>query len=186
MIKRIVYTRHDGGVTVCCPSERAVAWLGCGGFWNHHPRGFADIQIERMISRGVGPYAAQRYAKAMTVGGCTTAEALEIIRDRDCAHLGTAIELLDVDELPSDRWFRNAWRRSHNGGPINTDLKLARPIQFRHIRTAVNDENKKRAADLERFDQAIEVDFGTIRHSIMKARDEAELRHVWPSELIAF
>lgn len=183
MIKRIVYTRHDGGVTVCCPSATAIAWLGCGGFWGRCPRGFADVQIESMIARGVNPYAAQRYAKAMTVGGCTTAEALEIIRDRDCAHLGTGIELWGVDELPHDRWFRDAWRRSANGGPIDIELKLARPIQFKHIKFAVDAENKRRASDFELFDKPIEPDFGAIRESIKRARDDVELRSIWPQEL---
>ena len=54
MEKRIVYTRlSDGGVSICCPASEAIAWMGCGGFWDHHPRGFMDVQIERQIARGI-------------------------------------------------------------------------------------------------------------------------------------
>ncbi|WP_339083859.1 hypothetical protein [Hyphomicrobium sp. ghe19] len=45
-------------------------------------------------------------------------EAIEFIAERDCRHLGTAIAIVDVDEIPTDRTHRNAWRRSANGGPI--------------------------------------------------------------------
>lgn len=182
MQKRIVYTRvKDGGVTVCCPSGWAIAMMGCGGFWK--TRGFVDIQIERQISRGIVPDVARRYAHAMQFGGCTTAEALEIIRDRDCAPYGTAFDLWDVEDIPTDKWFRDAWRRSHNGGPISISLKLARHVQFGHIRAAVDRESKRRANDLELFDVPVDVDLPAIREKIMAARDEVELRRVWPRNL---
>lgn len=182
MRKRIVYTRHDGGVSICCPSDWAISMMGCGGLWAGRPTGYADKQIARMVARGVNEDAAARYAKAMTVGGCTTAEALEIIRDRDCAHLGINIELWDVDDVPRDRWFRDAWRRSHNGGPISVNLGLARPIQFRHIRGAINRENKRR--DLDLYGTKLEVDLAPLKQRIIEARDETDLRHIWPRELM--
>lgn len=184
MRKRIVYTRNDGGVSICHPSASIISWLGRGGLWSKHPRGFAERQIESMIARGVRADAARRYAKAILFGGCTTAEALEIIRDRDCAHLGTAIELWDIEDIPGDRWFRDAWKRSRNGGPISIDLKAARPIQFQKITHAVNAENKRRSSDFERFDQKIEPDFYKLKAAILASRDEVELRHVWPKELV--
>lgn len=183
MHKRIVYTRHDGGVSICCPSGWAIAMMSCGGMWRDMPRGFCDQQVERQIARGVTQDVAWRFVNAMQFGGCTTAEALEIIRDRDCAHRGTAIELWNIEDVPPDRWFRDAWRRSHNGGPVSVDLKSAKPIQFAKIAHAVNAENKRRAQDLERFDQKLDLDFHKIKASILASRDEVELRHVWPKEL---
>ena len=67
----------------------------------------------------------------MLFGGCTTAEAYGIIRDRDCSHLGTGCELWDASDLPTDRRYRNAWRRSHNGGPIYIDDRAAMLIDER-------------------------------------------------------
>lgn len=138
-----------------------------------------DRQIASMVNRGVNEDAACRYAKAVMFGGCTTAEALEIIRDRDCAHLGTAIELLDHADVPTDRWFRDAWSRSHNGGPITISLKKARPIQFRHIRNYISEENKRRENSLEMM-PTLEVDIDLIRNKILLARDDTELRGIWP------
>ena len=184
MTKRIVYTRNsDGGVSVCAPTQWAIETMSCGGFWSDMPRGFGDIQIERQIARGVNPDAAQRYVRAMQFGGLTTAEAYAVIRDRDCAHLGYHIELMDFEDLP-DRWFRNAWRRSHNGGPVWVDLKLARPLQWNHVRHAVAAENKQRTEAFEE-QRPIEPDWTQIRSAVRQARDEEELRRVWPEELLA-
>jgi hypothetical protein len=183
MMRRIVYTAHDGGVSICTPTDWIMAVLCCGGLWKDRPRGFLETQIERQIARGVKPDAARRYANAVQFGGCTTAEAFEIIRDRDCGHLGTAHELWEESEIPQDRWFRDAWRRSHNGGPISIDLKKARPIQFTRIKTAVDLENRRRQSELENFDRLIDVDLAAVRERIVRARDEIELRSVWPHAL---
>jgi hypothetical protein len=131
MDRRIVYTRHDGGVTICCPSANAVRWMGSGGRWADMPHGFVEVQIERQIAAGIHADAAARFARALTFGGCSEAEALAIIRDRDCAHKGTGIELWAVDDVPTDRTYRGAWRRSHNGGPIVIDERKAMEIDER-------------------------------------------------------
>jgi hypothetical protein len=154
-----------------------ISVMTCGGFWHDKPRGYGDIQIERMITRGVNRDAARRYVRAVLFGGCTTAEALEIIRDRDCAHLGTAIELWDANDVPSDRWFRDAWSRSHNGGPISINLEKARPVQMRRIASAVAEENKRRLLELK---SPVDFDLGRMRQRILLARDETELRQIWP------
>lgn len=181
MDKRIVYTRFDGGVSICCPAGEAIGWMTSGGFylWQEQPRGFAEIQIDRMINRGVRKDAARRYAKAAMQGGLTTAEALGLIRDRDCSHLGTGIELWDISDFPSDFWFFDAWRRSQNGGPVSVSMKLARPIQWKKARSAVEKENKRRAYEFERT-PLIEVDWEKFRNRLRSARDELELRQLWP------
>ena len=179
--KRIVYTRHDGGVSVNCPSPEIFAVMQCGGYWNDRPRGFIDEQIRRQISDGIAPDHARRFAYAVAFGGCTEADVWGIIRDRDCARFGILHELQDAADLP-DRWFRNAWRRSSNGGPVGVDLKLARPIQWDRIWTAVEVENKRRerAFDVQR---PLPVPGDTIRSAIKHARDDDELRRVWPEGL---
>lgn len=183
MARVIVYTRHsDKGVSVCTPTEWAIAMMGCGGLWADKPRGFGEVQIARQIARGVHADAARRYVKAVQFGGLTTAEAYAVIRDRDCAHLGYHIDLMDYADLP-DRWFRNAWKRSRNGGPVGVDLKLARPIQWRHLREAVARENKRRAEDFDGDFGPLEPDWSQIRTAIKRARDDEELRRVWPVSL---
>jgi hypothetical protein len=121
MPKRIVYTRPDGGVSVCAPSLTAMAYMtGGGGRWDGFPRGFIERQIAKQAEEA-GEWAAARFVRAMQFGGLTTAEAYGVMRDRFCGHLGTGCELWDVEDVPSDRTYRDAWRRSRNGGPIYLD-----------------------------------------------------------------
>ena len=128
-VKRIVYTRTDGGVSICAPSLTALAYMtGGGGRWDGFPRGFLDRQIAEQAKHGVGEWAAARFVRAMQFGGLSTPEAYGIMRDRFCAHLGTGCELWDVEDVPTDRTYRDAWRRSHNGGPIVIDAHKAMAI----------------------------------------------------------
>ena len=105
---------------------------GGGGRWDAEirflPRGFMDRQIAAQARHGVGERAAARFVRAMQWGGLTTAEAYAVMRDRFCAHLGTGCELWDTADVPRDRTYRDAWRRSHNGGPIVIDEIKAREI----------------------------------------------------------
>ena len=131
-MKRIVYTRHDGGVAVCAPSLTALRYMtGGGGRWDdilRWDREFLDRQIAAQAKHGVGEWAAARFVHAMQFGGLTTAEAYGVMRDRFCAHLGTGCELWDTADVPRDRTYRDAWRRSHNGGPILIDERKAREM----------------------------------------------------------
>ena len=95
-----------------------------------------DRQIAKQ-SEECGERKEHRFVMAMQFGGCTDAEAYELMRDRFCAHHGSGIELWDVGDVPQDRWFRDAWVRSHNGGPIDVSLRKARSIQFRRINDAI-------------------------------------------------
>ena len=131
----------------------------------------------------VGERNAHRFVMSMQFGGCTDAEAYELMRDRFCAHHGTGIELWDVGDVPSDRWFRDAWVRSHNGGPIDISLPRARGIQFRRTKRAVDIENKRRLEDIDHFDRPIQPDWSVICDAIRRADDVGDLRRVWPREL---
>ena len=180
MRKRIVYTRPDGGVSVCAPSDTALRYMtGGGGRWDDivaWDRGFLDRQIVAQSADGVGERAARAFVMAMHNGGCSTPEAYGIMRDRFCAHLGTACELVDVEDVSTDRWFRGAWVRSHNGGPIFVDLKKARRIHLGKIKAAVANRNKSR---IELGRKPIIPAWGEIGNAIRHARDEMELRRVW-------
>jgi hypothetical protein len=89
--------------------------------------------------------------------------------------------MIDVSDLP-DRWFRDAWRRSANGGPPSVDLEKARPIQWRRIVSAVNAENKRRSLDL--FGKSpIKLPKVSLQSAIKNARDDVELRRIWPESL---
>lgn len=176
-MKGIIYTRHDGGVSITYPTREIFRVMQSGGYWDDRPRGYIDKQIERQISSGIAPDHARRFARAVAFGGCSEAEAWEIIRDRDCARHGTMHELIDTSELP-DRWFRDAWRRSHNGGPPSVDLATARLVQWKLLYSAVLNENNRRKFNLFGRDP-VEFDEMKYENAIKLARDEEELRRIW-------
>lgn len=167
----ILWTRHDGRVSVTHPSETCLRWMSTGGRWADQPRGFVEVQIDRQIANGINPDVAAKFARAMAFGGLTRAEGLALIRDRDCRD-GTAHDWITADDLP-DRWFRDAWRRSHNGGPIRLDLDACRRQQWRHIKLAVP------ADDFE----PVVIDWDHVRHALKRAADHEAVRRVWPKEL---
>lgn len=174
--RRIVVTRFDGGVSIVTPTREVISWLCRGGYWGNCTRGFLDEQLRRNVANGRNERASWRMIQALQWGGCTEAEAFDIVRDRDCTHIGTAHEL--TADVPADRWFRDAWRRSHNGGPIYVDLRAARRIQLARIKAAVARYNEPRLV-LGRRPLALR--WGEIGNAIRHARDKDELRRVWPA-----
>lgn len=180
-MKGILYTRHDGGVSINYPTRDIFRVMQNGGYWDDRPRGYVQTQIERQIQSGINPNHAQRFAYAVAFGGCSETEAWGIIRDRDCGHLGTLHELIDVSGLP-DRWFRDAWRRSSNGGPPSIDLEKAKPIQWKRLLHAVSRENKRREYDLF-GPPPIRISKPEYATAIKHARDAEELKRIWAPSL---
>ena len=164
----IVYTRPDGGVSVCAPSSTALRYMTTGGGrWDGFPVGFLDRQIAEQAKFGVGESAAHRFVMAMQFGGCTDAEAFDVMRDRYCAPHGSGFEVWIAKELPGDRWFRDAWRRSHNGGPIEIDMVKARKIHLKNLKSFA----KARKHDLQ---------WPRWRERLRRASSPEELRSLWP------
>lgn len=183
-MRAILYTRPDRGVSICYPTPTVIRDLCAGGHWGRWlPRGFLSTQIERNIAEGRDPDASRRFVMGLAFGGLSEAEAYRVIRDRDCGHVGTAHELLDRDDLPTDRWFRDAWRRSHNGGPIRIDLETARQVQWRHIEDAVSRHQTRLARDFRTAGQRVEIDRPALIAALERARDEDDVRRVWPHHL---
>lgn len=120
MRHRFIYTRHDGGVSITCPSSNCVRYLMHGGRWPDRGVLWVGWQIVRQVVEGIAPSVAAQWVYYMQRGGLTEHEALWLIAERDCRRFGTALELVDVSEIPTDRSNRNTWRRSANGGPIIT------------------------------------------------------------------
>lgn len=181
MTKSIVFNAHGGGVSICTPAPAMFDAMRCGGYWRDMPAGFVATQIERNIANGVAPDHARRFCRALAFGGLSEAEVYAVVRDRDCLRDGEAHDLIDPAELP-DTWFRDAWSRGHNGGPVWVDVEKARPIQWRRIVAAVDSENARRARTLG-AGRPYRLARLAIERAIRNARDDDELRRVWPEGL---
>lgn len=122
--ERIISTLPGGKVAVTCPAEQAIWCLrhGAKDFnnpWFGRPWYFPHLQFARMVARGVKPSVAWAYSTHMMRGGLTRRQAIDLIGARDCP--GVCPEIVDVSELPDSRFYRDAWRRSSNGGPVWID-----------------------------------------------------------------
>lgn len=175
----ILYTRNDGGVSICYPTREIFRVMQAGGWWDDRPRGYIDVQIERQIKSGIDREHATRFALAVAFGGVSEAEAWTIIRDRDCARHGFDFQRINTSELP-DRWFRDAWTRVRsNSGLPYVDLEKARLIQWERIAGAISEENKRREKDLY-GKRPMKLNKLTWQRAIAKARDADELSRVMP------
>jgi hypothetical protein len=180
----IVSTGKDGAVFVTHPTTETMTFLTHGGAPDGYFRRVdRDEQIERMVGRGIRQVVAVKWITVLFTGGLTDAEAYELIRDRDTHADWSGKELWNRSEIPADRWFRDAWKRSPNGGPIYVNLDRAKPIQFRRIRSAIEDENKRRQNELDLFDALFECDLPALRERIRSVDDERALRAIWPDGL---
>lgn len=183
MDPRFLYTRKsDGGIAVGVPAPNCIRAMMFGGFWDLMPRGFIAEQIELQVQGGIPREAATKFALAIGHGGLTYGEALNVMCERDYGHIGINIDIVDASEIPSDRWFRDAWTRSPNGGPIRIDMKKARRVHLRWLQAAVDVENAKRARRWFRR-RPVVVPMITMARATLHARDEEELRRVWPDDL---
>lgn len=176
-MRHILYTRYDGGVSLCTPAPDIMAWLSCGDYWRGRDVDLEE-QVERSIAAGHRESAVRRFIKMLEAGGCTTAECYELIRDRDCGHLGTAFDLIDTDELP-DWWFRDAWRRGHNGGPIEIDMPTAREVHFKRLTSSIDQERARRRHELSMWRKPLEVNLGVIADRIERAECPNSLKAIW-------
>lgn len=71
---------------------------------------------------------ASQWIDGLMHGGLGEGEAVALIGEYSRPPFSTALEIVDVSEIPEDRTYRDAWRRSANGGPIWIDDAQAQAI----------------------------------------------------------
>jgi hypothetical protein len=54
----------------------------------------------------------RRFEEAKVTGGLTETEALTVIMERDCREFCECVGIMEDSDLPSDRYFRDAWEWS--------------------------------------------------------------------------
>lgn len=154
--------------------------------WSDMPRGFLDELIRRKScpklqnGRHISEDAASRFVKGMRWGGLSTQEVWEVIRLHDCTRGddGLLHELIDTTELP-DRYFRDAWTRSANGGPVRVDVEKAKHVHWDRMVNIVEFENARRSRLLFEL-PPVPFDRNFYRNAIKNARDADELKRIWP------
>ena len=145
-MKRIIYTRPDGGVSVVVPAPDFVAEFK------------------------------------------TEADALAVIQSGVQAS-ATNVAVCDAADIPADRMFRNAWRRSIAGPPmISIDMPAARAIHALRINEAVRakagDLINREAMGEDVTTEKIALRDINVQQQINVAKTPEELAVIWPAQLI--
>lgn len=86
---------------------------------------------------------AEHWIEKLHLGGLDEADAVALIAAKDAPSHATAIEIVDKSEVPPDRTHRNAWRRSHNGGPIVIDHEAAQAIDETRLWSQYESQNQQ-------------------------------------------
>lgn len=126
---RGLVTLPTGAVAVIIPSDKCLRRLrtGSGGIDIDYEAGkfVADPRWRPDLGPDDRARLAFRWVSALSDGGLTEHEAMALIIAKDAPPFSVAREIVDVDDIPSDRRYRAAWRRSTNGGPIVIDEDVA-------------------------------------------------------------
>lgn len=181
-MKSILTTGFNREVYITTPSEEIMLALTGGGLWRNPSRGFVEQQIEINIREGRDKAGSVKFCRALAHGGLTTAEAYSVLRDRDCGWLGTGHELISLSELP-DRYFRDAWTRSPNGGPCYIDIKKARKLHFTYLRGYANMLLRCIANDMDHFDTHIDINWHSVKSAIINCDTPEKVKRVIPEGL---
>jgi len=98
---------------------------------------------------------------------------------------GVDYEIVDDSEIPSDRTFRNAWKR--NGKAVETDIPKAKEIVHEKRRVKRSEEFAPldveatipaKAAQAEAAREAVRQKYEKIQNDIDAAANEAELKQI--------
>ncbi len=147
-MKRIVYTRPDGGLSIVTPVEggrlASRVTLADGAVLEEltmvKPAGLIEVagRVEAAVY-APQPQPVDKFLRQWPVDGATVEwaetedEFVARVAAKDVpAELVYAI--VDESALPADRYFRNAWR--HDNGVISHDLAKCRAIQKDKLRAA--------------------------------------------------
>jgi hypothetical protein len=121
----------DNGVVIGSVSEKILAgMMGAGGLVKEGQidrevakflmeteadEALLKVSVPDLLALRAGPYevAVRAFVEACCFGGLTEAEALMAIAGKDAPETGLEhIEIIEDTDLPSDRYFRNAWEWS--------------------------------------------------------------------------
>lgn len=141
---RVICTNPDQSVAIIAPAPDFLELCRLGIVAHSEARGEplplfdVDYEVAKFVREpGWRPdlpdadreALARRRIRALNDGGLTEREAVQLIADCDAPAGSFAREIVDMSEVPNDRTYRNAWRRSLNGGPIYIDQQAAREIR---------------------------------------------------------
>lgn len=214
-MKLILEQKDDGGVLIGIPAPNMMTALTNGGFGRLPGDAVTsdlaeneslrievaasmpvDRAIDNMVRSGYDPDFAAKWTQAQISGGETDATALGMVA------LKTFPSQFDVvateqENIPADRFFRDAWRRDPGSDRLYVDPDASKVIFSRRLIEAKGMSVKKLTDELDvllltgKTDQALEaqhealisLNLRALGAKVMAAASPEELKALWPAEL---
>ena len=109
-MKVIVHKKPDGGVSVSHFSPALLAAMTDSGYGWSQER--IDYEIGKFVAGGKSESVVRPFTTAVGKGGVSESEAIELIRAKDDKADCLGCTVIEDTDLPSDRYFRDAWEWS--------------------------------------------------------------------------
>jgi len=111
-MKIFCYVRADKSIGVGHLNHNLIAMMmGTGYGWGQEK---IDYEINKWVNppapeAGLSSAIATAYINGIANGGMTEDQAIDIIRNKDQPADCSECHIIDDSDLPTDRYFRNAW-----------------------------------------------------------------------------
>lgn len=203
-MKTIIYTRPDGGLSVCSPAEgaRLAKWLTLesgdvlisladGVFVVPQPH-VADSQLGEVLADKISPIRADQFLRGWPVVGVTAEWAetegdfLQRVSAKSIPPDATDVQIVEDSAIPTDRTFRNAWKAG--SGKVEHDIGKCKSLAHDRRREMREAEFKPHddviikqipgtdAAKAEAARAAIRAKYEDVQDSIDAARSVDEIK----------
>lgn len=153
-------------------------------------------QIDLAVAAGQEPEFAERFVKALVVGGETDAGGLDLIKQRALSNHSDHV-VGDHADLPVDWFFRNAWRLDATTGNVFVDIEASRNVFVERLVRQKSYEIGKLVEGIEaaillgKPDSALEalhlslkeMDLHALGDLVRKADAPETLKALWPEGL---
>lgn len=154
----------------------------------------ASRAVDNMVRAGHDATFSQRWIKALLAGGENDNTALDLVRQKTFPGRDGQ-SAIEPDQLPPDRFFRDAWKRE--GDAITIDMVAARTVFADRVIAAKAEQadvliksvetsqvSGDPADELEaRYESLVAMDLRALGARVMAAQSTDELKALWPAEL---
>ena len=109
-MKVIVHKKSGGGVSVSHLSPSLLAAMTSQGYgWNQER---IEYEVGKFVASGKSDSVIRPFITAVAQGGVSESDAIELIRAKDDKADCLGCTVIEDTDLPTDRYFRNAWEWS--------------------------------------------------------------------------
>ena len=104
---KVIVHKHSDGVSIANFSPALLATMTGKGYGWDQDR--INYEISKFVASGKSEDVIRPYMEAVANGGMTEAKAIDLIRAKDEVANCQGCTVVEDTDLPTDRYFRDAW-----------------------------------------------------------------------------